>query len=456
MNAERTAGRFNAPAPSPFRLWLVWAVAVLAYLIAVMNRASLSAVGVDTALRYDVDAASLSMFAVVQLLVYAAMQIPAGLLIDAFGARVMLVAGMFVMMIGQAALAFGTGLEIALFARVLLGAGDATIFPSVLRVVNRWFPPRQAPIMGQLTGMAGLFGQFLSLYPLAALLHLTSWQTAFLTVAGLSGFFGVLAAIVVRDTPPNQPVQRSQGSFSQLRTGFVESFRHPATRLAFWTHFVAPFSGTAFSLLWGVPFIAAGNGMGIGVASFVVSVFVVTAIVSAPLLGMLSSRMPLRRSYILLPIVAAQVTLWIAVIAWPGVVPLWLLIVLAFVLGLGGPASMIAFDHARAHNPSSRISTASGIVNSGGFIAALVVIFVIGVTLDALGAGTPETYRLDAFKIAFAMQLPVYALGVTMLLIERRKTRVLLGLDRVGDRRRRAAAEPATQAIVTFDDPELQ
>jgi ATP-binding cassette subfamily B protein len=62
----------------------VWGVGVAAYIVSVTNRSSLSAVGVDAAVRFDADASTLSMFAVVQLAVYGGMQIPVGLLLDRF------------------------------------------------------------------------------------------------------------------------------------------------------------------------------------------------------------------------------------------------------------------------------------------------------------------------------------------------------------------------------------
>ena len=73
----------------------------------------------------------------------------------------------------------------------------------------------------------------------------------------------------------------------------------------------------------------------------------------------------------------------------PGRSPLWLLAGLVVVLAIGGPGSMIGFDFARTFNPAHRIGTATGIVNVGGFIAALVAIFLIGA-----GAGHPVRQRV--------------------------------------------------------------
>ncbi len=70
-----------------WRTWTLWGVGVLAYVVSIVNRTSLSAVGVDAATRFHADASALSLFAVIQLFVYGAMQIPVGLLLDRFGAR---------------------------------------------------------------------------------------------------------------------------------------------------------------------------------------------------------------------------------------------------------------------------------------------------------------------------------------------------------------------------------
>lgn len=162
----------------------------------------------------------------------------------------------------------------------------------------------------------------------------------------------------------------------------------------------------------------------------VVTAFILFGIVLGPVIGALSVRHPMRRSRLLvLPTVAVQAAAWLVVIAWPGPAPLWLLLVLAAALATGGPASMIAFDHARTYNPSHRLSTATGIVNGGGFLAGLLAILFIGIAMDLQGAGTPETYSLGAFRIAFLAQVPLWLLGATMIVVERRRTRVHLGLE---------------------------
>ncbi|MES2865542.1 MAG: MFS transporter, partial [Actinomycetota bacterium] len=74
-------------------------------MLAITNRTSLGAVGVDAAERFQADASTLSLFAVVQLAVYGGMQIPIGVLLDKYGARPIITVGMILMAFGQLTIA---------------------------------------------------------------------------------------------------------------------------------------------------------------------------------------------------------------------------------------------------------------------------------------------------------------------------------------------------------------
>lgn len=437
----RVPSPIRPPAAGPgLRAWLIWTVAVSGYVLAVMNRSSLSAVGVDAAERFGADAATLSMFAVVQLAVYGGMQIPVGVLLDRYGSRPIMTIGMLLMAVGQLTMALSPSVGVAILARMLLGAGDAAIFPGVLRLIATWFPAQRGPLMVQFTGIVGQTGQLLALMPLAALLHATTWTIAFGSIAGLGVLFAILVFLIVRNHPPDRDedvsVDTDTGAIRVVTSsvdtgvGIRAAWAHPGTRLAFWSHFTTPFAGTAFVLLWGMPFLTAGEGRSVAEAASIMSVYVVVGMALGPVVGELSRRIPHRRSRALvLPTVAVQAIAWLAVILYPGPAPLWLLFVLAIALATGGPASMVAFDHARTHNPSHRLSTATGVTNAGGFLAALIAILLIGLALDAQGAGTPETYTLDAFRMAFLVQVPLWLLGGAFIIIERKRTRIRLGMD---------------------------
>jgi hypothetical protein len=108
---------------------------------------------------------------------------------------------------------------------------------------------------------------------------------------------------------------------------------------------------------------------------------------------------------------------------WPGPAPIPLLIALVVVLASNGPGSMVGFDYARTFNPPSRLGSASGIVNVGGFVASLTTILLVGVVLDATSGGGPTSYDLHDFRLAFCVQYALWAVGLAMVLRTRRRVR---------------------------------
>jgi MFS family permease len=402
------------------RAWTVWAVGLTAYLVGVMHRTSFGVAGLDAAERFDAGPAVLSGFVVLQLLVYASLQIPVGVLLDRFGARRLVVVGALTMAAGQLMLALADGLPLAILARVLVGTGDALTFISVLSVVTAWFPARRVPLMTQLTGLLGQLGQVLSALPLAALLHGPGWTTAFVSAAALGVAVAIAVLAVVRDRPPGAPAPPPAPSPREVLDGLAMSWREPGTRLGLWTHMGTQFSGTVFALLWGVPYLVAGQGFSTGGASAMLTLLVAVGIAAGPLFGEFTARHPLRRSWLVLTVLGTTAVMWTIVLAVPPPAPPWLLVLLVVVLALGGPGSMIGFDYARTFNPHHRQGAAVGIVNVGGFVASLLVALGVGVVL---GIVSPEGYTPEAFRVAWTVQYVIWAVALAGVLIARRRAR---------------------------------
>jgi MFS family permease len=290
------------------RATLIWAVAVLAYVTAVLHRTSFGVAGIDAASRYHVSSGVLAGFTVLQLLMYAGLQVPVGVALDRFGSRRLIVAGALVMAAGQLVLALSTSVAAAYLGRALVGAGDAATFISVLRLVPAWFPPRRVPVLTQVTGLAGQLGQVLSAVPLVVLLHDPGWTVAFGSTAALGVLVATLAAIAVRDAPEHHPTRPPRVvPMRRVAADLRSAWRHPGTRLGLWTHFTAQVPAAVFALMWGYPFMVAGEGLSPATASLLLTVFVLVGMAAGPVIGVLVERHPLRRSWLVLAVVAADV-----------------------------------------------------------------------------------------------------------------------------------------------------
>jgi sugar phosphate permease len=423
------------------RAWAVWGAALSVYVLAVFHRTSLGVAGIIAADRFHISASQLATFTVVQLAVYAAMQIPVGVLLDRFGSRRLLLTGLLSMTVGQAYFALAGSFGAGLAARVLIGLGDAMIFTSVLRLVALWFRPTQAPVVTQLTGQIGQLGAVVAAFPLSVALRHLGWGAAYGISAGAGVLLSALLVLVVKDSPfRGTVVERIR--VRTLRRNLSDVWGSPGTRLGLWSHFTSQFGITVFSLLWGYPFLVAGEGLSPDTASALLIAMTATTLVAGPVLGRVVTRVPFHRSHIVLGIVAAIAGVWAVVLLWPGRAPLPLLVVLVMVTAIGGPTSMVGFDLARTFHPPERIGSALGVVNVGGFVASLTTMALIGVALDRLAPGGPSAYTLDDFRVAMAVQYLVWGLGAVQVWRYRRKAI-----------RHLARAHPETLAALRRGDP---
>ncbi|MFI5861157.1 nitrate/nitrite transporter [Streptomyces sp. NPDC051546] len=393
---------------------LVWSIGVAVYFVAVIFRTSLGVAGLEAADRFHVNASALSTFSLLQLLVYAGMQIPVGLMVDRLGTKKVLTLGAVLFTAGQIGFALSPSYGMALAARALLGCGDAMTFISVLRLGTRWFPARRGPLMAQLAGLVGMAGNLISTLVLAPVLHGVGWVPAFAgsAVAGLI----VLVPLVLflRDHPEgHEPAPRAAAGPGSGAGGFVrrqiaDSWKEPGTRLGLWVHFTTQFPAMVFLLLWGMPFLVEAQGLSRTTAGGLLTLVVASNMALGLVYGQIVGRRQSSRIPLALGTVALTALLWGSVLAYPGDhAPMWLLIALCLVLGTCGPASMIGFDFARPANPAERQGTASGITNMGGFLASMTTLLVVGLLLDATG----DNYRI-AFSSVFFLEL----LGIAQIL----------------------------------------
>ncbi|MER8046772.1 MFS transporter [Streptomyces sp. NPDC094032] len=403
--------------PGGRRAALVWGVGVAVYFVAVIFRTSLGVAGLDAADRFGVNASALSTFSILQLLVYAGMQIPVGLMVDRLGTKKVLTIGVLLFTLGQLGFAFSPTYGMALASRALLGCGDAMTFISVLRLGTRWFPARRGPLVAQLAGLVGMAGNLVSTLVIARLLHGLGWTAAFAGSAAAGAVVLVLLLLFLKDHPEGyepEPLPHAGAAFVRRQIG--ESWREPGTRLGMWVHFTTQFPAMVFLLLWGLPFLVEAQGLSRETAGSLLTLVVASNMVVGLVYGQVIARHHAARAPLALGTVAATATLWAATLAYPGDhAPMWLLITLCTVLGACGPASMIGFDFARPANPPERQGTASGIVNMGGFVASMTTLFAVGVLLDATGGD---------YRIAFSSVFVLEALGVVQILrLKSRTTR---------------------------------
>jgi MFS family permease len=392
------------------RALTIWAIAVLVYLAAVFHRTSLGVASIEASARFGLGPAALGTFTVLQVGVYALMQIPTGLLVDRYGARRVLTVAALLMGLGQVLFAVATSYPLGLLARAVLGVGDAMTFVSVLRLVAAHFPARRYAALAATTAALGALGNLVATLPLAVLLGSVGWTATFAVTGAATALYALVLVLRVRDDPAGARETRRPPESLRVVLGQVRhAWRTPGTRLGFWAHFSTMFAPAMLGLLWGFPYLVQAQGLDRPAASMMLGVLVVGAIVGGPAIGAVISRRPECRTPLVVSYLLAALAVWAVLLGWPGGhVPAGVLVAGFAVLSIGGPASSIAFALARDYNPLRRVGTATGVVNVGGFVAITVSALAVGVLLslfEPLGAAT-------AFRLALLAVVVVLLAGL--------------------------------------------
>ena len=412
------------PARSQRTAWIVFAAAGAAYFVAIMHRTALGVAGVEALDRFHVGATGLAALSMTQIATYAALQLPAGKLLDKYGPRAVMIGGSLLMAAGQILMATSHHYTWALVARVLIGAGDAPIFISASRLVAHWFPPRRAPLMVQATAQIGQAGQLATAIPVAWMLHGQGWSTTFLVLAGM----GVLAAAIA--TGVRSPRGEEAGHVeARAAASASATVSRAGVRLGFWTHFTALFSANTIALLWGVPFFITAQGRSAAEASALLTVLTLSKFAVSPLIGTATARHPLRRSWLVLIFACVTAVAWTLLLLPSTPRPMWQLVLFVMAVAAGGPVSIVGLDFARTFADRDRLGAASGMVNMGGFVSTIIAVGLVGAVLELAAPG--GDYNLHAYRLAFAALAIPWAIGVAGIIRNRAKARTDWAADGV-------------------------
>jgi MFS family permease len=364
--------------------WVIWGAAAGFYVIAMFHRMSLAVASLRASERLDVPVETIALLSALQLLLYLALIVPAGLMVDRVGPRRTLAIGLLAMGLGQASFGVAHDAVPALAARGVIGAGDALIFLCVLRLAQSWFPPRRYAPLALLTAGAGAVGQLATTVPLGGALDILGWTPVFLG-SGLATLAAAgLCLVVVRDRPAGAGTPEA-APLAGTRVALRAAWARAGTRHAFWTHLTLMGPFVAVTALWGYPYMVDGRGLTEAAARMTLLACVALCALASPAFGVIVARRPGLRDVVTLGTATVVGALWSITLLWPGGAPVALVVTTMIATGPACAAAMLAFDIARADTPPERAGIATGLANTGGFSAAVAIQVLVAALVGAGG-----------------------------------------------------------------------
>jgi MFS family permease len=394
-------------------VWLMWGLLAFAYLISYFHRISLAVVMDHLIIDLQIGEAALAgALAGSYAVIYMIMQIPTGFLVDSWGPRKTVTAGMIVASAGSLVFALAPVLSLAFLGRALVGLGVSVIFVSVLKFLVNWFKPSQFATMTGLTGLVGNLGVALGTTPLAILVVYFGWRQTFVAIAIMTLAVALACWLIVRDIPADNitppPAAQPAVTFPQLLEALKKVLRNFQT----WPLFASAFGlyGTlfAFTGAWSVTYLMQVYGFDRGQAANYMLVLTAGIIIGLPLTGYLSDRLG-RRRLPLIVIFAVYTAVWGLFFAWNGKPPLAALYPLFLIMGLAGGAGSVILPLSREVNDAAFAGVALSIVNIGPFAGTAFLQPLMGYMLDlrwdGIMLGGMKLYPLASYRLLFGICL---------------------------------------------------
>src|SRR4029077_2842196 len=178
------------------RGYLAWSTVAIAYAVAFLQRVSPQSVSLSFMTDFSTDAAGVAMLASSYFWGYTLMQIPAGLLVDRYGVKRVVLVSMAASSLGSAAFALAPNLPDFFAARLVVACGDALVFTALLKLVAQSFSDERFGVMSGISQVSGYVGGVIATTPLAAAVTGFGWRACSLSVAcvGLANLaFAILA-----------------------------------------------------------------------------------------------------------------------------------------------------------------------------------------------------------------------------------------------------------------------
>ncbi|MDA9476703.1 arabinose ABC transporter permease [Bradyrhizobium sp. CCBAU 65884] len=364
----------------------------LSYLFRTINALIAAHLSSDTGL----GSADLGLLTSVYFLVFAAAQIPVGILLDRFGPRRVQSVLLLLAATGAGLFAVSTGFLSLLIARAMIGLGVAAALTAGLKSIILWFPRERVALLNGYMIMLGSLGAVTATAPVEHLLAWMGWRQLFGILAAATGATAALIYVVV----PERGIVSSMAS-TPTTLGSVFGDRR------FWR--MAPLSATCIGSAWSLQGLWASLWLtdveGFDRVTVVRQLFIMSIVLSggAWLFGTTVhsiKRRGIERETILAMVavlfIAAELGLILRV-PLPSILP-WSAIAIA------GTATVVSFAVIADYFPPQLAGRANGALNVLHFGWAFLAQYATGLILEQWPAN--DGHRpLQAYQVAFGLNV---------------------------------------------------
>ncbi len=383
--------------------WFIVGICSLLFLLSMFYRASNAVISPNLTKEFQLSPHQLGLLTAVFFYGFALFQIPIGLLLDRFGARIIMPAFSIIGGIGAMVFATSAGVNGLIGGRALLGVGMACNLMGSLKLFTEWFRPSQFATVSGFILAVGTLGNMSATSPLVLMVDTIGWRASFSVIGIITIMLALCFYLIVR----NRPDEPGSGAVSDnMKRGVASSFdpiKSIFVSRNYWAISGATLlrygSYTAVQALWAGPFLmtillisplATGN---------ILLVLNLGYVAGSPISGFFSDRVLRSRKKAVIMGLGILASGLLALPLYPYNSVLWLSLIF-FIIGFGSSFGQVMYAHVKELFPSHMSGTAMTGINFFTMIGAGVFIHGFGEILESgyLAFLSPDkAYRMALF-----------------------------------------------------------
>ncbi len=322
-------------------------------------------------------------------LIYALMQIPAGIIVDRYGLKKSLTLAVSVCAAAMLGFSFSEHFGTALLYRLMIGFGSSFGFICILVIVYEWLPLRRRAFFVGLSQFIGTVGPMISGGPLTywSEVGTFNWRHLFIYLSIIGVAIATLAFIFVKNKEQSLDevivVEKPTDNVSQIKSLWYAQILWIVFYSACVYFAIEYLSENATKQYLSFHNISAVN------SSFMITLSWLGYACGCPSIGFMSDYFYTRKRMMQICAVLVFVSL-LLIVLFP--FNIWLLRIGFFFLGVGVAGQTIGFAAVAENTEKKYIGVALALNNAAMMFVMAINAPIVSYTIDALGGG-PDDYQ---------------------------------------------------------------
>lgn len=389
--------------------WLICGMGMLYYCYNYFLRVSPSVMQNELMQNFHITAYQFGNLAAFYYYAYTPMQVPAGMLYDKFGARVVMFAACLTAVVGLGVFITADSYFLAAMGRFLIGLGTAFSYIGTLKLASIWLPSNRFATAAGMTTAVGMTSAIISQNYLTKVVQIVGYKQALYSVL----FIGILLSLAIYSMVRNRPkvaVNPSHQAVPMDLSQLLKSLRFIFTNPQMWIigtiSCLTYLPASVFLDLWGIPYLKTVYNLSPEQAAYISSCAFIGWIISGPTMGAFSDKIKRRRTPLLFAGTAGA-TMLTVIFYFPGL-SFTELSLAFFMLGFSCGAHPICFAIGKENNPIQISGTAVAATNMLTMAGGALFQPLVGKLLDwhasgALGANGLPIYNAQDYLFALSV-----------------------------------------------------